>query len=150
MSLKNKVQQEMVLAMKAKDQIALRTLRAIKAAIMVIETSGGRENAALSPEEETALLIKQSKQRKDSIDQFKNAGRDELAASEEEELEYISRFLPKQLSSDELEAELKAIIAQVNASSISDLGKVMGIASKSLAGRADGKEISAKIRQLLS
>lgn len=150
MSLKKTIQQEMVTAMKAKDQIALRTLRAIKAAIMVVETSGGRDNAELSPEEETALLIKQSKQRKDSIAQFKSAGRDDLALPEEEELAYIERFLPKALTEEELVVELKAIIAQVGATGPSDLGKVMGVASKSLAGRADGKVISTKVRELLS
>jgi hypothetical protein len=150
MSLKEKVQQEMVVAMKAKDQAALRTLRAIKSAIMLAETAEGRGQAELTPDEEMALLIKQSKQRKDSIEQFNKAGREDLSIGEAEELVVIERFLPKALSPEELEAELKAIIASVGASSPADLGKVMGVASKQLAGRADGKEISAKVRQLLS
>lgn len=150
MSLKKKIQQEMIAAMKAKDQIGLRTLRAIKTAIMVIETSGGRNGEELTEAEESALLIKQSKQRKDSIKQFKDAGRDDLAGPEEEELTYLERFLPKQLTPEELEAELKAIIEKVGATTPKDLGKVMGVASKSLAGRADGKAISTKVRELLS
>lgn len=150
MSLKKKIQQEMVVAMKAKDQIALRTLRAIKTAIMVIETSGGRDTAELTEAEESALLIKQSKQRKDSITQFTEAGREDLAGPEAEELAYLERFLPKQLSPEELEAELKAIIAKVGATSSKDLGKVMGVASQAMAGRADGKAISSKVRELLS
>ena len=149
MGLKDTVQTEMVKAMKAKDQVALRTLRAIKSAILLLETSEGRPSGPLTTDEEMKLLIKQSKQRKDSIEQFKNAGRDELAKSEEDELAYIERFLPKSLSADELKAEIEKIIAEVGATSAKDMGKVMGAANKQLAGRADGKEISILVKALL-
>lgn len=150
MSLKDKVQAEMVTAMKAKDQAALRALRAIKSAILLAETAEGRVSGSpLSEDEEMKLLVKQSKQRKDSIEQFRNAGRNDLAASEEEELVIIDRFLPQALTPEELKAEIEAIIAEVGATSAKDMGKVMGAANKRLAGRADGKEISVLVKQLL-
>jgi uncharacterized protein len=149
MGLKEKVQEEMVTAMKAKDQVALRALRAIKSAILLLETSEGRPQGPLSADEEMKLLVKQSKQRKDSIEQFKAAGRTDLVTGEEEELAYIERFLPKALSPDELKAEIQRIIAEVGATNAKDMGKVMGAANKQLAGRADGKEISALVKQLL-
>jgi uncharacterized protein YqeY len=139
----------MITAMKAKDQVALRALRAIKSAILLLETSEGRPQGPLSADEEMKLLIKQSKQRKDSIEQFKAAGRQDLAVGEEEELAYIDRFLPKSLTPDELQAEIVRIIAEVGATSAKDMGKVMGAANKQLAGRADGKEISAVVKSLL-
>jgi uncharacterized protein len=149
MGLKEKVQEEMVTAMKAKDQVALRALRAIKSAILLLETSEGRPQGPLTADEEMKLLVKQSKQRKDSIEQFKAAGRQDLVTGEEEELAYIERFLPKALSPDELKAEIQRIISEVGATSAKDMGKVMGAANKQLAGRADGKEISALVKQLL-
>lgn len=150
MSLKDKVQAEMVTAMKAKDQAALRALRAIKSAILLAETAEGRvSGSTLTEDEEMKLLVKQSKQRKDSIEQFRNAGRTDLAIGEEEELVVIDRFLPKALTPEELKAEIVAIIAEVGATSAKDMGKVMGAANKRLAGRADGKEISVLVKQLL-
>jgi uncharacterized protein len=149
MGLKEKVQEEMVTAMKAKDQVALRSLRAIKSAILLLETSEGRPQGPMTADEEMKLLVKQSKQRKDSIEQFKAAGRMDLAQGEEDELAYIERFLPKALSPDELKAEIQRIIAEVGATSAKDMGKVMGAANKQLAGRADGKEISVLVKQLL-
>jgi uncharacterized protein len=150
MSLKDTIQTEMVVAMKAKDQIALRALRAIKSAIMLLETSEGRGGEALTADEEMKLLIKQSKQRKDSIEQFKAAGREDLAVTEEEELVIIERFLPKALTADELKAAIEKIIAEVGATSAKDMGKVMAAANKELAGRADGKEISILVKSLLA
>lgn len=149
MGLKDTIQTEMVTAMKAKDQASLRALRAIKSAILLLETSEGRPQGPLTADEEMKLLVKQSKQRKDSIEQFKNAGRPELAKSEEEELEVIERFLPKSLSPDELKAEIEKIIAELGATSAKDMGKVIGAANKALAGRADGKEISILVKSLL-
>lgn len=136
-------------AMKAKDEAALRTLRAIKAAILLEKTSEGGSDE-ISEAKETAMLQKMAKQRRDSLDIFTQQNREDLAAKEREELAILERFLPKQLSTEELQAELKAIIAQVGASSPADMGKVMGIASKQLAGKADGKAISEQVKQLLS
>ncbi len=149
MNLKETIQTEMVTAMKAKDAIALRALRAIKAAIMVLETSEGRPQGPLTADEEMKLLIKQAKQRRDSIEQFTKAGRLDLSVPEEEELVIIERFLPKGLTPDELKVEIEKIIAEVGATSAKDMGKVMGLANKQLAGRADGKEISILVKSLL-
>ncbi len=149
MSLKDTIQTEMVTAMKAKDAIALRALRAIKAAILLLETSEGRPQGPLTEDEEMKLLIKQSKQRKDSIEQFKAANRLDLSVTEEEELAIIERFLPKGLTPDELKVEIEKIIAEVGATSAKDMGKVMAAANKQLAGRADGKEISVLVKSLL-
>ncbi len=150
MSLKDTLGQEMKVAMKAKDQGALRALRAIKSAILLAETAEGRESGSpLSEEEELALLIKQAKQRKDSIAQFQQNNREDLAKTEEEELAVIEKFLPKQLSEEELTAELKTIVADLGASSMKDMGKVMGVASKKFAGRADGRAISKLVKEML-
>lgn len=134
--------------MKSRDQAALRALRAIKSAILLAETaSGAAEN--LSEDEEMKLLTRQAKQRRDSIEQFEQNGRADLAVTEREELEVIERYLPKQMSEDEIRAELKAIIAQAGASGAGDIGKVMGLASKAMAGKADGKMINQIARALL-
>ncbi|OJW83523.1 MAG: glutamyl-tRNA amidotransferase [Bacteroidetes bacterium 46-16] len=149
MSLEQKVMEEMKQAMKAKNEAALRTLRAIKAAILLEKTSeaGGKE---LTEADETKMLQKMAKQRRDSLDIFEKQNREDLAAKEREELDILERFLPKQMSADELKEALKAIIAQVGASSPADMGKVMGVATKQLAGQADGKAISETVKQLLS
>lgn len=149
MSLKDTIQAEMVNAMKAKDQAALRALRAIKSAILLAETAEGRPQGPLTTDEEMKLLVKQSKQRKDSIEQFKAAGRNDLATTEEEELVVIERFLPKALTSAELKEAIQAIIAEVGATSAKDMGKVIGAANKRLAGRAEGKDIAAMVKELL-
>ena len=149
MSLKDKIQEEIKTAMRAKDKPALRTLRAIKAAILLTETAEGRESGPLSADEEMKLLVKQAKQRRDSIQQFQDNNRQDLADTEIEELEVIERFLPQQLSEDELKAEITKIIETTGASSMKDMGKVMGMANKSLAGRADGKAISVIVKQML-
>lgn len=149
MSLKEKIQDEMKTAMRAKDKMALQALRAIKSAILLAETSEGRGDGPLTEAEEMSLLTKQAKQRRDSLEQYVANGREDLAEVERQELEVIERFLPQQLSEAELTSEVKAIVEQVGASSMKDMGKVMGIASKKLAGRADGKAISAVVKQLL-
>jgi uncharacterized protein len=149
MNLKTRVQEEIKDAMRSKDQTALLALRAIKTAILYLETSEGH-SGELTPEEELALIIKQAKQRRDSIDQFRANNRLDLVEKEEAEMAIIDRFLPKQLGAEELEATLKGIIAEIGASSIKDMGKVMAIANQRLAGQADGKVMSAAVKQLLS
>jgi uncharacterized protein len=150
MDFKEKINADIVTAMKAKDQAALRALRAIKSAILLLETSEGRAPGPVTDDEGMKLLIKQSKQRKDSIEQYRNAGRHDLIATEEEELAIIERYLPKALTPSELRAEVQKIIAEVGATSSKDLGKVMGYANKLLAGRADGKDISVVVKELLA
>lgn len=151
MSLKDTINQDIKAAMRAKDQAALRALRAVKSAILLAETAEGRDaNASMSADEEMKILTKQAKQRKDSIDSFVSNSREDLAAKEQEELDVISKYLPKQLSAEEIADKVKEIVARVGASSMKDMGKVMGIASKELAGKADGKAISGVVKQLLN
>lgn len=149
MSLETQVMAEMKEAMKAKNEGALRGIRAIKAEIIKAKTEPGA-NGAITEEGELKLLQKMMKQRKDSFEIFTTQGRADLAEKEKEEMEVIERFLPKQLSAEEIKAALLEIIAQVGASSVADLGKVMGVASKQLAGKADGKTISAIVKELLA
>lgn len=148
MALEQKVMDELKQAMRAKDEVALRTLRAIKSAILLEKTSGS--NNEMTEADELKMLQKLAKQRKDSLDIFTQQNREDLAQKEREEIEVIERFLPKQMSAEELEAELKNIIAQVGASSPADIGKVMGAATKQLAGKADGKAISETVKRLLA
>lgn len=148
MALEQKVMDELKQAMRAKDEVALRTLRAIKSAILLEKTSGsGKE---LTEADELKMLQKLAKQRKDSLDIYIQQNREDLAQKEREELGVIEKFLPKQMSAEELEAQLKDIIAQVGASSPADMGKVMGTATKQLAGKADGKAISETVKRLLA
>lgn len=135
-------------AMRAKDEAALRTLRAIKAAILIEKTSGS--GAEITEADETKMLQKMAKQRRDSLDIFVQQNREDLAAKEREELAIIERFLPAQMSAEELQTVIKEIIAQVGASSPADMGKVMGVATKQLAGKADGKLVSETVKQLLA
>ncbi|MEM6767117.1 MAG: GatB/YqeY domain-containing protein [Bacteroidota bacterium] len=150
MGLKDTINQNMKAAMKAKDQAALRTLRAIKSAILVLETAEGRKGAALSEEEELKLLMKQAKQRKDSLEQYEKNGREDLALIEKEELAVIEQYLPKQLSEEDVKSKVQEIITQTGASSMKDMGRVMGQATKALAGKADGKMISKLVKEILS
>ena len=136
-------------AMKAKDEVALRSLRAIKAAIINAKTAEGA-HGEIKAEDEIKLVQKLVKQRKDSLDIYTQQNRADLAQKEEEEIAVIEQFLPKQMSEEELKEEVKAIIASVGASSPADMGKVMGVASKQLAGKAEGKAISAAVKELLS
>ncbi len=135
-------------AMRAKDEAALRTLRAIKAAILLEKTSGS--GTEISEADETKMLQKMAKQRRDSLDIFVQQNREDLAAKEREELAIIERFLPAQMSAEELQVVIKEIIAQTGASTPADMGKVMGVATKQLAGKADGKLISETVKQLLA
>ncbi len=149
MSLEQKIMTELKTAMLAKDEVALRTLRAIKAAILLAKTAEG-SNGEVKEEEETKLLQKMAKQRRDSLEIFTQQNRADLAKKEEEELVIIEKFLPKQLSVEELKTEIEKIIKATGATSAADMGKVMGVATKQLAGKADGKAISAIVRDLLS
>ncbi len=148
MSLKQNIETEIKKAMLAKDKDRLRALRSIKSLIMLEETKGG--STGVTEEDEMKILTKAAKQRKDSADIYQQQNREDLAAVELAELEIINEFLPKQLSEEEVEAELKAIIAEVGAEGPKDMGKVMGVATKKLAGRADGKLISQKVKNLLA
>ncbi|MCI5082949.1 MAG: GatB/YqeY domain-containing protein [Saprospiraceae bacterium] len=148
MSLEARITTDMKEAMKAKDKVGLRGIRAIKAALLLAKTDGSGDE--MTEEKEIKLLQKLVKQRKDSLDIYQKQGRDDLAQTEKEEIEVIERYLPKQLSQEELEAEVKKVIEKTGASSMKDMGKVMGMASKELAGRADGKAISGVVKKLLS
>lgn len=148
MSLEQKIMQDLKAAMKAKDQASLRGIRAIKSAIQLAKTDGsGRE---LDEAAEIKMLQKLVKQRQDSLGIYEQQGREDLAVVEREEIEVIQRYLPEQMSDAELEQKLQAIIERVGAESMRDMGKVMGIASKEFAGKADGKTISAKVKSLLA
>lgn len=148
MTLEERIKPDLVAAMKAKDQAGLRGIRAIKAAILLAKTDGsGKE---ITPESEIKLLQKLIKQRKDSLEIYEQQGREDLAVTEREEIEVIEKYLPEQISQEELEKVIKDIIDQTGASSMKDMGKVMGMANKKLAGRADGKTISGVVKQLLS
>ena len=148
MSLETQIMAQMKDAMKAKDEAGLRGLRAIKAAILLAKTSGG--SGELTTDDEVKLLQKLVKQRKDSLDIYRQQNRADLAQKEEEEIAIIEKFLPKQLDAEELKTIIAAIIAETGASSAADMGKVMGAANKQLAGQADGKTISAVVKELLS
>lgn len=149
MSLETQVMELMKEAMKAKDDAMLRGVRAIKAAIIIAKTSEGA-GGVLKEEDETKLLQKLVKQRKDSLEIYQKQNREDLAAKELEEIAVISRFLPAQLEGDALKEAVKGIIDSVGATSPADLGKVMGAANKQLAGKADGKSISAVVKELLA
>lgn len=140
---------ELKTAMLAKDEAALRSLRAVKAAILLAKTSEGA-GGELKADDEIKLLQKLVKQRKDSLEIFEQQKRDDLAKKEREEIAVIEKFLPQQLSPGEIKEELVKIIADTGASSPADMGKVMGAATKQLAGRADGKTISALVKELLA
>ncbi len=148
MSLETRIMTDLKEAMKAKDKAAMRGIRAIKSAILLAKTDGSGNE--ITEEQEIKMLQKLVKQRRDSLQIYMDQGREDLAAVEKEEIEVIERYLPEQLSEEELEARLKAIIEKLGASSMKDMGKVMGMASKDLAGSADGKAISAKVKQLLT
>jgi uncharacterized protein YqeY len=149
MSLKQQIDGDIKNAMLAKEKDKLRALRAIKSMILLAETEKGRAEV-LSEEVEMKLLTKAVKQRKDSYELFKEQGRDDLAVIEKDELDVINTYLPKQLSEEEVKKELQKVIEQVGATGPQDMGKVMGAATKALAGKADGKTISGLVKSLLS
>jgi uncharacterized protein YqeY len=149
MSLEVKIMAEMKDAMKSKNEAVLRALRAIKAEIIKAKTEPGA-NGEIDEATEQKFLQKMMKQRKDSLDIFVKQGREDLAEKEREEMAVIEKFLPKQLTEEEIKEAVKNIIAETGASSAADMGKVMGVASKQLAGLADGKTISAIVKELLA
>ncbi|HFA50662.1 MAG TPA: GatB/YqeY domain-containing protein [Bacteroidetes bacterium] len=147
MSLETRIMQDLKAAMKAKDDAAKRSIRAIKAAILLQKTDGsGKE---LDEAGEIKLLQKLVKQRRDSLEIYEKQGREDLAAPEREEIAVIEKYLPEQIGEAELEGILKKIIETTGASSMKDMGKVMGMASKQLGGKADGKRISGAVKRLL-
>jgi len=149
MSLKQQIDNDIKEAMKAKDKEQLTALRSIKSMILLAETEKGAKED-LSADAEMKLLMRAAKQRKESADTFQANGREELAKNELAELAVIEKYLPQQMSDTELEAAVKAIITKTGASGPADMGKVMGVASKELAGKADGKSISTKVKSLLT
>lgn len=149
MSLEQQVMAEMKEAMKSKNEPVLRGLRAIKAEIIKAKTEPGA-GGEIDEATEQKFLQKMMKQRKDSLGIFEQQGRADLAAKEKEEMEVIEKFLPKQMSEDDIKAAVAAIISESGAASPADMGKVMGIASKQLAGKADGKTISTLVKELLN
>lgn len=149
MGLKQQIESDIKKAMLAKDKDELRALRGIKSLILLAETDKGSAGE-LSADAEMKLLQKAAKQRNDSLAIYKEQGREDLAATEEAELRVISRYLPEQMSEEALKSEIQKIIAETGASSMKDMGKVMGMATKKLAGKADGKAISEQVKALLS
>lgn len=149
MSLEEKVMTDLKAAMLAKDEKSLRSLRAIKAAIINAKTAEGF-SGEIKEDDEIKLLQKLVKQRKDSLEIYEKQNREDLASKEREEIEVIEKFLPKQLSGDELKSAVEKIVKESGAKSAADMGKVMGLANKQLAGRADGKAIAAIVKELLS
>ena len=149
MELEKRIQADMVAAMKAKEAVKLSSLSAIKAAIMLAKTAEGA-TGEVTAQEIVKIIQKLVKQRKESAQQYTDAGRPELAENEVAEMEAMEVYLPKQLSEAEVEAELVKIIAELGASQPSEMGKGMGVATKRLAGLADGRVISTLVKKLLS
>ena len=147
--MEKRIQADMVSAMKEKNAVKLASLRAIKAAILLAKTAEGG-NGEVNDQEIVKIIQKLVKQRKESAQQYTDAGREELAANELAEVAEMEVYLPKQLSEAEVEAELVKIIAEVGASQPSDMGKVMGVATKRLAGLAEGRVISTLVKKLLA
>lgn len=148
MNLESIITNDLKDAMKAKDQVALRSIRAIKAAILLFKTDGSGDE--LDTDKEIKLLQKLVKQRQDSLDIYTKQGREDLAVTEREEISVIQKYLPTQLSDSELKAAISDLIKESGASSIKEMGKVIGLANQSLAGKAEGKAIASAVKELLS
>lgn len=148
MSLEDKINNDIKEAMKAKDQARLRGVRAIKSAILLLKTDG--TGNAIDESAEIKMLQKLIKQRQDSYDIYVKQNRADLATTEKEEMDVIMQYLPQQMSAEELESKIKEIIAELGASGMKDMGRVMGAASKAFEGKADGKTISGLVKTLLS
>lgn len=147
MTLEERINKDLVTAMKAKDDVSLRSIRAIKSAIQIARTDGS--GIAIDAAREVAMVQKLVKTRQESFDIYSKNNRPELAEKEREEIEIIKRYLPEMMEGIDLENALRAIIAEVGATSPKDIGKVMGAASKKLAGKADGRTISETLKKLL-
>jgi len=148
MSLTEKIASDLILAMKAKDKLTLEAIRAAKTAFLLAHSEKGSDSV-LTSEEEIRIIQKLVKQRRESAEIYKQNNRPELYEKESAEADVLEKYLPAKMSDDELTKIIKAIIDRVGAKTPSDLGKVMGAAVKELAGKADGKDISAKVKQLL-
>lgn len=148
MSLTEKISADLIAAMKAKDKVSLEAIRAAKTAFTLARAEKGADSV-LTPEEELKIIQKLVKQRKESAEIYKTQNRPDLYEKEVVEAEVLEKYLPARMSEDELVKILKGIIERTGAKTAADMGKVMGIATKELAGKADGKEISAKVKQLL-
>jgi uncharacterized protein YqeY len=148
MSLETRITEDMKTAMRNKDKVALETIRAIKSALLLAKTETGAKET-LTEDDEIKLLSRLKKQRLDSIAIYREQNRTELAEEEEAQLAIIETYLPKQLSEAAITEKVKAIIAQTGAEGMKDMGKVMGMANKEMAGMADGKTISGIVKQLL-
>lgn len=147
MSLQDRITPDLKTAMRAKDQAGLRGIRAIKNAILLQQTDGS--GTVLDEAGEIALLQKLVKSRQESLDIYTEQGREDLAQPEREEIEVISRYLPEPLSDEKLDVLIKEVIAETGATSMRDMGKVMGLANERVAGRADGKQVAATVKRLL-
>lgn len=149
MSLLEQVNEDIKVAMRAKDKVSLTAIRGLKKEFLEAQTAKGSDGT-LSDEVAVKIVQKLVKQRKDSADLFMAQNREDLADNEKAEAEVLKKYLPQQLTSEELEAAVKAIIAETGAEGIKDMGKVMGMASKQLAGKAEGRDISTKVKMLLT
>jgi hypothetical protein len=147
MALEDQINSGIKTAMLAKDEASLRALRAVKSAILLAKTSGS--GGTVSESVELKILQKLVKQRRESVEIYEKQGRDDLARTEREEIAVIEKFLPAQMGESELRAELTKIISSLGATTAADTGKVMGAASKALAGKADNRMIAALVRELL-
>lgn len=151
MSLKDQIGEDIKTAMKAKDKIRLETVRSIKKVILEKESElRAKGQDSLTPEQEIEVLSQQAKQRRDAIEQYLKANREDLVEKEQAELAIIETYLPEQLSEEELEQIVDQVITQVEAKTAKDLGKVMGVAMKQLKGKADGKKIQELVKSKLS
>lgn len=148
MSLKEQIEADIKKAMLAKEKDTLRALRGIKSALLLAETEKGADGT-ISSEKEIAILMKAAKQRKDSADIYNQQGRSDLAEIELTEVKIIEKYLPQQMDEEELREAISKIISKIGASGPSDMGKVMGVATKELAGKSDGKSISTVVKSLL-
>jgi uncharacterized protein YqeY len=148
MSLESKIANDLKEAMKNKDQAALRSVRAIKAAILLFKTDGSGNE--LNTESEIKILQKLVKQRQDSLDIYTKQGREDLAATEREEIAVLQQYLPAQLTQEELKSAIQQIIFETGAISAKDMGKVIGLANQQLAGKTEGKLIAAAVKEMLS
>lgn len=149
MTLLEKVNEDIKAAMRAKDKVKLTAVRGLKKEFLEAQTAKGSDGE-LTEDVATKIVQKLVKQRKDSADLYVSQGREDLADDENKEAEILMTYLPQQLSSDELEAAVKAIIVESGADGMKDMGKVMGLASKQLAGKAEGRDISTKVKALLA
>ena len=149
MTLEQQIQEDIKAAMKAKDPVALAATRAVKGEILLFKTAEGG-NGEVTDSDVLKMIQKLIKQRKESAEQYNAAGRPELADNELAEASAMEKYLPKQLSAEEVETKVREIVAQVGATSIRDMGRVMGVATKALAGQADGRTISSAVKSVLS